>query len=136
MRMPPSQRLRVLLLATLLPGVFACKFAFSAGPNNGFDLSNAMLPVDLILHSGPRRDGIAAISSAKLIKAADAEYLQANDRVLGIEITDSAGRRVAGLQGFRFAWFAFHSDTEVYEGGQILNARAGQHFECISLSRD
>jgi len=32
-----------------------------------------------------------------------------------ITITDSNGQQVAGIQGFWFAWFAFHPDTEVYK---------------------
>ena len=32
-----------------------------------------------------------------------------------ITVTDSAGQQVAGIQGFWFAWFAFHPDTEVYK---------------------
>jgi len=32
-----------------------------------------------------------------------------------ITITDSNGKPVAGIQGFWFAWFAFHPDTEVYK---------------------
>ena len=31
-----------------------------------------------------------------------------------IEISDDAGNPVAGIQGFWFAWFAFHPDTQVY----------------------
>ena len=34
-----------------------------------------------------------------------------------ITITDSNGQLVAGIQGFWFAWFAFHPDTEVYKAG-------------------
>ncbi len=33
-----------------------------------------------------------------------------------VTITDSSGQPVAGIQGFWFAWFAFHPDTEVYKG--------------------
>ncbi len=32
-----------------------------------------------------------------------------------ITITNSSGQQVAGIQGFWFAWFAFHPDTEVYK---------------------
>jgi hypothetical protein len=32
-----------------------------------------------------------------------------------VTITDSSGQQVAGIQGFWFAWFAFHPDTEVYK---------------------
>jgi len=32
-----------------------------------------------------------------------------------ITITDNAGKAVAGIQGFWFAWFAFHPDTQVFK---------------------
>lgn len=32
-----------------------------------------------------------------------------------ISITDAAGNLVAGIQGFWFAWFAFHPDTQVFK---------------------
>ena len=32
-----------------------------------------------------------------------------------VTITDSNGQLVAGIQGYWFAWFAFHPDTEVYK---------------------
>jgi hypothetical protein len=62
----------------------AYHFTASAGPDNGFDLSNSTLPDDQILHGGPPRDGIPAISDPKLIKAADATYLKPDDRIVGI----------------------------------------------------
>ena len=32
-----------------------------------------------------------------------------------VTVTDSSGQAVAGLQGFWFAWFAFHPDTEIFK---------------------
>lgn len=51
---------------------------------NGFDLSDPLVPVDEILHGGPPRDGIPAIDHPRFIPAAKADYLKANDRVLGV----------------------------------------------------
>ena len=34
-----------------------------------------------------------------------------------IRVTDPDGKPVAGIQGFWFAWFAFHPDTEVFKAG-------------------
>ena len=34
-----------------------------------------------------------------------------------VTITDGQGRAVAGIQGFWFAWFAFHPDTRVFKAG-------------------
>ncbi len=51
---------------------------------NGFVLDNSLIPADEILRGGPPRDGIPAIDQPHFIKAADASFLKANDRVLGI----------------------------------------------------
>ena len=77
---------RILTLSVLILGLVAINFAATAGPKNGFDVSNASIPVDEILAGGPPRDGIPALSDPELIDALDATYLQPNDRILGIEI--------------------------------------------------
>jgi len=90
MRLMPAKKSRILVLAGLLMGLFAYKYAISAGPTNGFDLSNSLLPVEQIFHGGPPRDGIPALSNPKLIKAAQAEYLQSTDRVVGVVLHGEA----------------------------------------------
>jgi hypothetical protein len=90
MRAMPSRKSRILVLTGLLLGLFAYKFAVSAGNTNGFDLSNSILPVAQIFHGGPPRDGIPALSNPKLIEAMQADYLQADDRVIGIVVNDQA----------------------------------------------
>ncbi len=77
---------RILILALLLLGLVAINLTATAGSKNGFDVSNASIPVDEILAGGPPKDGIPALSSPELIDALDATYLQPNDRILGIEI--------------------------------------------------
>jgi hypothetical protein len=77
---------RILILAVLLLGLVAINFTATAGSKNGFDVSNASIPVDEILAGGPPKDGIPALSDPELIDALDATYLQPNDRILGIEI--------------------------------------------------
>ncbi len=57
-----------------------------AGPNNDFDLSNALVPVGQIKHGGPDRDGIPAISRPRFISAAQANFLDDADRILGINM--------------------------------------------------
>lgn len=54
-------------------------------PNNGFNLEGSLIPVDQILHGGPPRDGIPSIDKPKFVSAQKADFLKANDRVLGIE---------------------------------------------------
>ena len=51
---------------------------------NGFDLSNASLPVSQILSGGPPRDGIPAIDRPRFIAARQAAFLGDDDRVLGV----------------------------------------------------
>ncbi len=83
MRMLASKRATILILLGILLGAVVYKFA-SAGPTNGFDLSNSVLPREQILHGGPPRDGIPALSDPKLIDPADADYLEPTDRIVGI----------------------------------------------------
>ncbi len=52
---------------------------------NGFDLSNAIIPVDEIRSGGPPRDGIPSIDNPKFISAQEAD-LNPKERVLGIKI--------------------------------------------------
>jgi hypothetical protein len=56
-----------------------------AAPNNGFDLSDSLVPVAEIHHGGPARDGIPAIDRPRFLSAGQADYLQDSDRVLGID---------------------------------------------------
>ncbi len=87
----PSRKTRILALVALLLGLLGYyRFAISAGPDNGFDLSNSTLPREQILHGGPPRDGIPALSDPKLIAADKADYLQPTSRVVGIEINGEA----------------------------------------------
>ena len=90
MRLMPSKKTGILALVGILLGVVVYKFAISAGPSNGFDLSNATLPREEILHGGPPRDGIPALSDPKLIPALDAEFLEPTDRVVGITLKNQS----------------------------------------------
>ncbi|MCP4391021.1 MAG: DUF3179 domain-containing protein [Gammaproteobacteria bacterium] len=82
----PLKKTRILALLTLLAGVLVYKFAISAGSSNGFDLSNSILPREQILHGGPPRDGIPALSDPKLISADSADYLKPADRIVGVTL--------------------------------------------------
>ncbi|MCH7958717.1 MAG: DUF3179 domain-containing protein [Candidatus Hydrogenedentes bacterium] len=50
---------------------------------NGFDLSNASIPIDEILRGGPPRDGIPAILHPKFVPVGGVDYLRDTDRVVG-----------------------------------------------------
>ncbi|MCU7920683.1 MAG: DUF3179 domain-containing protein [Candidatus Thiodiazotropha sp. (ex Epidulcina cf. delphinae)] len=69
----------VLLLTGWLTG------SAQAGPSkNGFDLSDALIPVESVLSGGPPRDGIPAIDKPRFLSAAKADFLAADDRILGL----------------------------------------------------
>lgn len=57
-----------------------------ATSNNGFDLSNSLIDKDLILAGGPAKDGIPAIDNPQFITPQSATFLQAADRILGIQM--------------------------------------------------
>ena len=76
-----------------LPGLLAALLvagAAAAGRDNGFDLSNSILPRAEIQHGGPPRDGIPALSDPLLVSPAKAGYLGPADRVIGIELNGEA----------------------------------------------
>lgn len=50
----------------------------------GFDLRQATIPVQEIQSGGPPKDGIPALTNPKFISAAEASYLRAKDRVIGV----------------------------------------------------
>jgi hypothetical protein len=97
MRFLSTQKTRILILFGILLSVLVFRYSIAAGPDNGFDLSNSVLPVDEILHGGPPRDGIPALSDPKLIKAADADYLSAKDRVVGITLNGKSRAYPIGI---------------------------------------
>jgi hypothetical protein len=51
---------------------------------NGFNVANALIPIDEIHSGGPPRDGIPAIDRPRFVSAGAASFLRASDRVLGI----------------------------------------------------
>jgi hypothetical protein len=53
---------------------------------NGFDLDDALIPKSEIFHGGPAKDGIPAIDEPKFVQALEADWLQDNDRVLGVTL--------------------------------------------------
>ena len=78
------------LPAAILLAFLLYSFSVTAERDNGFDLSNSILPAEQILHGGPPRDGIPALSEPKMIRAEQASYLQPGARVIGIVIGDEA----------------------------------------------
>lgn len=56
----------------------------------GFDISNSVVPREQILAGGPPKDGIPALLNPSFIPAKDADYLQDNDRVIGVVVNGEA----------------------------------------------
>ena len=57
---------------------------FSGQPSQEFDFSKHSVPLDQILSGGPPKDGIPAILKPTFIKAAEAGFLNEQDRILGL----------------------------------------------------
>jgi hypothetical protein len=57
---------------------------------NGFDLTDLSVSAADIFHGGPPRDGIPAIDSPKFIAADNAEFMSADDKILGVVMGDTA----------------------------------------------
>jgi Protein of unknown function (DUF3179) len=76
MRRDFAVRSLVLLLAAALSA--------SGERRNGFDLSNATIPVSEILGGGPPRDGIPAIDAPKFIRPDTAAFMRDDDIVLSL----------------------------------------------------
>lgn len=81
MRKALGSLLSILMLTTSLIISPAC-----AKEKNGFDTTQALIPENQIFSGGPDKDGIPAIDKPVFIKAREADFLKANDRILGIEI--------------------------------------------------
>jgi uncharacterized protein DUF3179 len=57
---------------------------------NGFKLNDASIPVREILYGGPPRDGIPAINEPKFVTGDAVDFLDDDDRVLGVVVRDIA----------------------------------------------
>ena len=53
----------------------------------GFTLDNATVPESEILSGGPPKDGIPALLEPKFVDAADANFLNRQDQVIGVVIS-------------------------------------------------
>ena len=78
-----------LIVSVLLAALVVVPFAAAAGaPDpaayNGFDVSEATIPLSAIERGGPPKDGIPALDRPKFVAAADAQ-LRPDDRVLALK---------------------------------------------------
>ena len=79
---------RLLTGLTLMLLITGC--TSEAASKNGFDLSNARVPIDSIQAGGPPRDGIPPINEPVFAPAQTIEFLEADDRVLGVVLNGQA----------------------------------------------
>ena len=76
--MNPTKLLTIsILVLFLLPTAVA-------RTKNGFDLSDAAIPVAEIRRGGVPRDGIPAIDDPKFVSISKADFLKDTDRVIGV----------------------------------------------------
>lgn len=68
----------------ILAGTLAANAAGLAGPFNGFDVSNAIVPLEEIRSGGPPRDGIPAIDRPRFVSPRAVRDLQPEDRVISV----------------------------------------------------
>lgn len=73
------------LAAVLLHSTSAC-----SEEKNGFVLDNGLIPSSQIFQGGPSKDGILAIDKPEFNNASDTDFMEADDRILGIEINGVA----------------------------------------------
>jgi hypothetical protein len=59
----------------------------SASENNGFDISNASIPVKEILSGGPAKDGIPAIDNPKFEPSSNVTWLKDEQQVLSLTLS-------------------------------------------------
>ncbi len=72
-----------------------------------FNLAKTSIPVSKIYHGGPPKDGIPALTRPRMVSAAEADYLDADDRVIGVNL--EGGARAYPLR--IMAWHECVNDT-------------------------
>jgi hypothetical protein len=72
----------ILLIVITIFGVVTLNRCNAA--NNGFDLTNALVPAEFIMGGGPPKDGIPALDRPNFVAAGKADFLVDSDRVLGV----------------------------------------------------
>lgn len=89
-----GQRAFCLVLLTL------CSGGLHAELRNGFELEGSLIAPQQIYSGGPPRDGIPAL---------DYDLQSRSGRAF-----DQQGVEIPLINGFWFAWYGFHPQTEVY----------------------
>ena len=75
---------KLLITFLVFMGISFMSYSYAKPIKNGFDLANTIIPENKIFVGGPPRDGIPSIDKPRFVTAADASYLQDEDRILGV----------------------------------------------------
>ncbi len=71
---------------TIVAAVVVCMLFVTTG----FNLDNAIVPKEQILSGGVPKDGIPALLEPKFVAAAEAGFLNPDDKVVGVELGEQA----------------------------------------------
>lgn len=85
----PGRSISGVTLMCFICSIWLSVFAHRAAATeskNGFDVSNASIPLQDILAGGPPRDGIPALNTPKFTHAKDTDWLDDNDLLLTVSI--------------------------------------------------
>ncbi len=80
-------RFRIFFFLLILMGFFLHPVEAQSQRNRikkGFNLKNAIIPIEYIKDGGPPRDGIPSIDQPKFLAVQEASYLRDSDRVIGV----------------------------------------------------
>jgi len=78
-------------IAIIVASLILSSNSISFSKDNGFDLSDTLIPAEEIHHGGPGRVSIPAIERPYSVSAGKADFLHPNDRILGL-VFDGAVR--------------------------------------------
>ena len=73
-----------MLRSLTIPVLLGISLAAQGQVKNGFDLSNSLIDASSIRSGGPPRDGIPSIDEPKFLAAEDTDFLDPDDRVIGV----------------------------------------------------
>ncbi|MBT3041896.1 MAG: DUF3179 domain-containing protein [Candidatus Thiodiazotropha sp. (ex Codakia orbicularis)] len=74
---------RLITLLFLAGGIYIGP-AEARSYKSGFDVTDALVPIEQILPGGPPKDGIPSIDNPKFLPVSKVDFLQPEDRVLGL----------------------------------------------------
>ncbi len=80
---------------------------------NGFDLSDTSIPAAQIMHGGPPRDGIPALTMPPFTTPKDADFLSSESRVIGVSINGKS-------KAYPIAILNYHEIVNDELGGQHI----------------